>query len=38
MATLRDWIAQIPKKVIYLTHYELEAQEPADAKPGHPQL
>jgi hypothetical protein len=36
LATLRDWIAQTPEKVIDFTRYDLEASEPEDAKPGHP--
>ncbi|WP_235941678.1 DUF3864 domain-containing protein [Cyclobacterium roseum] len=36
MATLSDWIAQTPEKVIDFTRYDLEAKEPADAKPGQP--
>ncbi|MCC5939417.1 MAG: DUF3863 domain-containing protein [Lunatimonas sp.] len=36
MATLRDWIAQTPEKVIDFTRYDLEASEPEDAQPGQP--
>lgn len=36
MATLRDWIAQTPEKLIDFTRYDLDAKEPADAKPGQP--
>lgn len=36
MATLRDWIAQTPEKVIDFTRYDLKAQEPADPEPGKP--
>ena len=36
MAILRDWIARTPEKVIDFTRYDLEAQEPPDAKPGEP--
>ncbi|EON79079.1 hypothetical protein ADIS_0496 [Lunatimonas lonarensis] len=36
LATLRDWIAQTPEKVIDFTRYDLETSEPEDAKPGHP--
>jgi hypothetical protein len=36
LATLRDWIAQTPEKVIDFTRYDLEALEPEDAKPGQP--
>lgn len=36
LATLRNWIAQSPEKVIDFTRYDLEASEPEDAQPGHP--
>lgn len=36
LATLRDWIAQNPKKVIDFTRYDLEAQESVDPEPGKP--
>jgi hypothetical protein len=36
LATLRDWLAQTPEKVIDFTPYDIEAQEPADPEPGHP--
>ena len=36
LATLRDWIAQTPEKVIDFTRYDLTAQEPADPQPGKP--
>jgi hypothetical protein len=35
-ATLRNWIAQTPEKVIDFTRYDLEASEPEDPKPGQP--
>lgn len=36
MATLRDWIAQTPEKVIDFTRYDLKAQEPGNPEPGKP--
>ncbi|HSF54490.1 MAG TPA: DUF3863 domain-containing protein [Algoriphagus sp.] len=36
LATLRNWIAQTPEKVIDFTRYDLQASEPEDAQPGHP--
>lgn len=36
MATLRDWIAQTPEKVIDFTRYDLKAKEPENPSPGQP--